>query len=194
MEKINSSESKPVCQATEGVESLYVAIHPAATRRQHFVEHSALAVHVWENRRRWTPGDRPGIFHCPIPKEWVAGEIMTLREGETHQATIKFSARKGVSEEPRQEVKVRGVADPVASADVIVYSRETLGADVSSSAPWEIVAIRGLTETPNPRPLSTLLHNIFNMTGGTSVEGSDSEKLEMIRQSFLFWRDKVMVE
>jgi hypothetical protein len=31
------------------------------------------------------------------------------------------------------------------------------------------------------------------MSGGTAVEGTAEEKLEMIRESFLFWKDKAMV-
>jgi hypothetical protein len=31
------------------------------------------------------------------------------------------------------------------------------------------------------------------MTGGTPVEGTAEEKLKMIEESFLFWKDKIMV-
>ncbi len=170
-----------------------IAIHPIATRRAHPFEPEALKSLIQSSRSSWTQGDKEGIFHCPIPKEWVKGEILTLKEGESYTAKVSFMARKGVAEQPRQEVKVEGIADPVHSADVILYSNSLLGKDASSEADFEVIAIRGLTETPNPRPINTLLHNIFGMTGGTEVEGTAEEKLEMIRQSFMFWKDKVMV-
>jgi len=170
-----------------------ISIHTIATRKSHNFIPSELVALIESNRASWTKGDKEGIFFCSIPKEWVKGEIITLKEGEFYDATITFSARKGVAEEARQEVKAKGIADAVHSADVILYSHELLGKDASSDAEFEVIAIRGLTETPNPRPLNTLLHNVFNLSGGTPVEGTDAEKLEMIRQSFLFWKDKAMV-
>jgi hypothetical protein len=194
MNKTSSSVNQPAEQVTGGVESVsFVAIHPIATRKQHNFTPDELLVRVKENRASWTRGDKEGIFFCPIPKEWVKGEIKTLKEGETYESVITFAARKGVMEEPRQEVKARGIPDPVHAADVILYSHELLGKDASSNAEFEVIAIRGLTEKPNPRPLSTLLHNIFNMSGGTQVEGTAEQILAMIEESFLFWKDKVMV-
>jgi hypothetical protein len=115
-----------------------------------------------------------------------------LQPNELYEAQVTFTARKGVNEEPRAEVKINAAPDAVESADCILYSNELLGKAASSEAEFEIIAIRGLTATPNPRPLNALLHNVFNLSGGTPVEGTDAEKLEMIRESFLFWKDKAM--
>ena len=169
-----------------------VNIHPIATRKEHNVSHNELVSHVSKSHETWTQGDRDGVFHCALPKEWVCGEIVTLRPNELYEAKITFSARKGVDEEPRQEIKINANPDPVESADCIIYTHALLGKDASSDADFEIIAIRGLTSTPNPRALNTLLHNIFNLTGGSPVEGTAEEKLEMIRQSFMFWKDKAM--
>jgi hypothetical protein len=93
------------------------------------------------------------------------------------------------------EIKAVGATpDAVESADVILYSHELLGGDASSDCQFEVVAIRGLTAKPNPRPLQTLLCNIFNISGGTPVDGSAEEKLEMIKESFLHDRNKVKVK
>jgi len=170
-----------------------VSIHPTATRIQHNVTHVELLSHVSASKNSWTKGDTEGIFHCPLPKEWIRGQIVTLKPNELYEATVTFSARKGVIEEPRAELKVNALPDPIESADCILSSHSLLGKDASSDAEFEVIAIRGLTETPNPRPLNTLLHNVFNLSGGTPVEGTDTEKLEMIHQSFLFWKDKAMV-
>ena len=172
-----------------------IAIHPIATRKLINVGYSTLKEHLismWDTR---IPGDKEGIFHISIPKEWVRGEIKTLQEGEVLVGSITFSKRKGVEEDPRMEVKVvDGLPDQVESADVIVYSKELLGKDSSSEEEYEVIAIRGLLNKPNPRPLNTLLHNIFNQSGGTPVEGTAEEKLKMIEESFLFWKNKVMVK
>jgi len=168
------------------------AIHPIACRTQHFVTSAELLSYVSERSHLWTAGDKQGISHCSLPKEWVRGQIVTLQPNERYEAQVTFTARKGVSENPRAEVRINAIPDAVESADCILYSNEMLGKDASSEAIYEIIAIRGLTATPNPRPLNTLLHNIFNLSGGTPVEGTDAEKLEMIRESFLFWKDKAM--
>lgn len=172
-----------------------IHIHPIATRKTHYFSPNELIAWVENHQETWTPGDKEGIFHCRIPKHWVRGEIVTLKKDVTYEADITFAPRKGVDEEPRQEIKVKGVvvADMLDDADVILYSHELLGKDASSSADYEVIAVRGLTSAANPRTLSTLLHNMFNMSGGTAVEGTAEEKLEMIKQSFLFWRDKAMV-
>lgn len=171
-----------------------IAIHPTALRKPINVGLSTLKEHiiaVWDTR---TPGDRPGCWHISIPKEWVSGDIYTLKEGETLVGELEFKPRQGVKEEPRTSVKYLVSPDPVISADVIIFSAESLGKDRSSEEDYEVIAIRGLLNKPNPRPLNTLLHNIFNQSGGTPVEGSAEEKLKMIEESFLFWKDKVMVK
>jgi hypothetical protein len=171
-----------------------VSIHPIATRTKHNYDPVELVEWVIEHHHLdWTKGDKEGIFHCKIPVEWVKGQIMTLVENESYDAKVTFAPRKGVVEDPRQETKVVGVPDKVDDADVIIYSHELLGKDASSDSDFEIIAIRGLTSVPNPRPLNTLLCNIFGMSGGTEVEGTAEQKLEMIRESFLFWKNKVMV-
>jgi len=169
-----------------------VAIHPIATRTQHNVTHVEIQSHVCNSKDSWIRGDKEGIFHCPLPKEWVRGQIVTLKPNELYEARVTFTARKGVNEEARVEVKVNAIPDPVESADCILYSHSLLGKDASSDAEFEVIAIRGLTATPNPRPLNTLLHDIFNMTGGTPVNATAEDKLEMILKSFLFWKDKCM--
>jgi hypothetical protein len=172
-----------------------IAIHPIATRKAHYFLPNELIEWVSTHQESWVPGDKEGVFHCTIPKEWVRGEILTLIEGVNYEAEISFKARKGVNEDPRKEIKVKGIAlpDSLDSADVILYSHALLGKDASSETDYEVIAVRGLTAVPNPRSLDTLLHNIFGMSGGTAVEGSAEEKLEMIKASFLFWKDKAMV-
>lgn len=170
-----------------------IAIHPIATRKPINVSYDTLIDYVEANFTHKTKGDKDGIFHLSIPPEWVNGEIYTLKDGETLQAKVTFKSRKGVEETPRTEVKVEATPDPVKTADVIIYTYELLGKDRSSEEEYEVIAIRGLLDKPNPRPLNTLLHNVFNQTGGTPVEGTAEEKLKMIEESFLFWKDKVMV-
>ena len=172
-----------------------IAIHPIATRKPINVSYDVLKEYIKDNWEKKVKGDKEGIFHISVPKEWVRGEIHTLSPGEVLVSSVTFTSRKGVEEDPRMEMKVEdALPDPVNSADVIVYSRELLGKDSSSEEEYEVIAIRGLLDKPNPRPLNTLLHNIFNQSGGTPVEGTAEEKLKMIEESFLFWKDKVMVK
>lgn len=171
-----------------------IAIHPIATRRPLIPTPESLVGYIQDNWENRTPGDKPGIFHIEIPREWAYGDIITLQPGKIYKSKTSYSSRKGVNEDPRTETKILDTPpDPVAWADTIVYSRELLGGDVSSNSEFEVIAIRGLTETPNPRPLNTLLHDIFNQSGGTPTSGTAEEKLEMIRASFLFWKGRMMV-
>lgn len=96
-----------------------LAIHHIARRAKINCSEEELLTWVQDNEKLWTPGDKPGIFHCSIPANWV--------------------------------------------------------------------------QEANPRELNTLLHDIFGMSGGTPTSGSAEEKLELIRKSFLFWKDKVLV-
>lgn len=172
-----------------------IKIHPIATRRPLIPGEEILIRHLQASWETKTPGDKPGIFHIAIPSDWARGEIFTLLPDNSYTSVTTFQARKGVKEDPRKSTKITGVTpDKVASADVIVYSKELLGKDASSDAEYEVIAVRGLTEKPNPRVLDTLLANIFNISGGTPVKGTDAEKLKMIEESFLFWRDKMMTE
>jgi hypothetical protein len=173
--------------------TITVAIHPSATRTPHPYQPEALQGWVIENKDKWTPGDQPGIFHCSIPKEWVRGEILKLIPGVTYESVTTFKPREGVDEDPRVETRIIGVADPVLAADVIIFSHELLKTQASSEADFEIVAIRGLAEKPNPRPLMTLLANIFGATGGTATGKTDTENMASIRESYDFWNNHVMV-
>jgi hypothetical protein len=191
-----SSATKPVCQATGGVESPAVAMHPIATRAKITVSHETVIEHVRNMHLVWQKGDRDGVWHCPIPLGWVRGSIRTLVPGEILEAKVTFAPRRGVDEDPRIEVKAAAEPDSCSLADCILYSQNLMGKDSSNpSADFEIIAIRGLESVNgNPRPLITLLCNIFAQSGGTPVEGTAEQKLKMIEESFLFWRDKIMVE
>ena len=172
-----------------------LAIHHIARRAKINCSEEELLTWVQDNEKLWTPGDKPGIFHCSIPANWVQGEIRTLQFGDELPAKVMYTPRPGVKEEPRRTIKVNSnwVPDAVDLADVIIYSRELLGKDASIEADYEIIVIRGMGKEANPRELNTLLHDIFGMSGGTPTSGSAEEKLEMIRKSFLFWKDKVLV-
>jgi hypothetical protein len=170
-----------------------IEIHPSVKAHNLNTRRDDLIDYVTTNKDSWFAGDRDGIWHCRVPAEWVKGEILHLLENVTYEAEVTYVRRKGVNEEPRQSVRIKGVANLPSSADVILYSHELLGKDASSEATHEVVAIRGLMATPNPRPLNTLLHNIFEMSGGTLVIGTAEEKLKMIEESFLYWKDRAMV-
>jgi hypothetical protein len=172
-----------------------IVIHPIAKRAKYNCTDDLLINRASTSHSFWTPGDKPGIFHCTLPTSWVKGEIRTLQEGDSIQCVAVYAARPGVAEEPRLSFKAKAAPDPVESADCIIYSHELLGKDASSEdSDYEIIVVRGMAEKPNPRALNTLLHNIFGLTGGTPVEGTAEEKLEMIKESFLFWKDRIMVE
>jgi len=153
---------------------------------------------VEEIQTNWEKGvsKESGVLIVPIDPLLVRGEVVTLKGGE--QLTATFEARKGVNEMPRKSVKGQHTLtpDPVASADVILYSHEKLGKDASTDMEWEVVTFRGMGDPDQPQALDSLLYNLFGGSGGTDIAAnkSDTEKLQMIRASWAEWKDKVILD
>jgi hypothetical protein len=145
----------------------------------------------WDNAK----STEPGIVIVPITPGFVKGEVVTLRGGEALVAS--FESRPGVNELPRKTVRGHYTltADPVKAADVILFSKEKLGKDATTTCDWEIVTFRGMGDPDQPQALDSLLYNLFGGSGGTSIAAGKSaeEKLVMIEASWNEWKDKVIL-
>ena len=152
---------------------------------------------IREIESNWDNGvsKEPGIVIVPITASFVKGEVVTLRGGEALVAS--FESRPGVNELPRKSIRGHYTLppDPVKAADVILYSKEKLGQDATTSCDWEIVTFRGMGDPNQPQALDSLLYNLFAGSGGTSIAADKTaeEKLAMIEASWNEWKDKVIL-
>ena len=151
---------------------------------------------VESNFHRARPGYRRGVVLVPVPCEGFFTATVQLQEGDLLEGGF-FPRVSG--EMPRKGLRAcKGGKSPAKYVEIVLYSRETLeeDGDVSSGADWEIVSINAsLGEGPEPIPMDALLYNHFHVSGsndgGTSMpETSPEEFVEMLRESFLYWRDK----
>jgi len=82
---------------------------------------------------------------------------------------------------------------------VILYSHEVLARDddAESDLPWEIISVNAnQRKTPGcePMPVETLLYNHFHQDGGTATEYTLSQFENKIKESFLYWKDRAMID
>lgn len=163
---------------------------------------------VWENLRSAIelmvendigvePGYRDGVIlvHCN-PQHFFSG-VVQLQAGD--KLVGEFKARRD-GETPRKSVGVVGAKKlPAKSAFVVLYSSAVLAEGEDNELPpeegnWEIISINA-SPCEGEMPISpmVLLHNHFGSDGGTDTNLSDAELVAMLRESFLFWKDKAML-
>lgn len=200
-----SSETLPAREEEGGLEPT-VAVHPsvrAKARLSPGVTLEQIAAYAAAKKGEWKSAGKPGVYFCSIPKEWVRGTLRTLRPGEILDARVSFTPRPGVSERPRLEVRlINCQPDPVAAADIILYSAEALGDQRTSNCNFEIAAVRGLsTAEGNPAPPLTVFRNVIcreagDETGGTPYPAivGERELLDELISSHQWWEDKLQVE
>lgn len=163
-------------------------------------------IDAWENLRSFVEyllnesfdewGYRDGVVLVPFPPQYFFSGVVTLTAGDELKGSFK-ARREG--EEPRKSVQAVGATKlPAKSVGVVLYASTVLAEDGSNELPaeegnWEIVSINASpTEGEVPINPNVLMHNHFGSDGGTDTNLSDSELVAMLRESFLFWKDKAM--
>ena len=151
----------------------------------------------WLNQ---TQGYREGVVLVNMPEHLVSrffSGVVTLSEGTELRGSFK-ARRPG--ETPRKSMGAVGASKLRAkSVQVVLYSSAVLaeGGDnelTPEAGHWEIISINA-NPCEGEMPISpmVLLHNHFGSDGGTDTNLSDTELVAMLRESFLFWKDKAMV-
>jgi len=80
--------------------------------------------------------------------------------------------------------------------DVVLYRKDVLAENKENTtdAEWEIVSINASPEEGElPIMPDTLIANHFQLSGGTATNMSDSEFVEALKKSVLYWKDKALV-
>ena len=151
---------------------------------------------VEENWESAKPGYRTGVILVPVPAHRFFSSIVELKEGDELAGT--FTPRQE-GEHPRKTLTTTSrTKTPASSVAIVLYASAVLAEDGDNELPpvegnWEIISINA-SSTPGDTPIhpTVLMHNHFGSDGGTSTYLSDSDFVDMLRQSFEFWRDKAM--
>lgn len=149
-----------------------------------------------ENFDSYHQGYREGVILVPIQSEGFFSSITDLKAGDDLNGT--FSCRKN-GEEPRKSTYVIGEKVPAKTVWVVLYAHHVLAEknENESNADYEIVSINAsptVDAEPSPMPPETLIANHFELSGGTSTKMTDSEFVESLRKSVLYWKDKALVQ
>ena len=147
----------------------------------------------WDSRRS---SYRDGVVIVTVPVDGFYSGVVLLGPGD--ELSGGFESRRP-GESPRKFVVAAGRRKARAkSVDVILYSSCVLSEDNDNQLPpdegnWEIISINA-SPTVGAMPIDpmVLMHNHFGSDGGTETGLSDHNFVSMLRESFLFWRDKVM--
>lgn len=159
---------------------------------------AALLIEAAENAlrgRTLVTGDKPDTYMIPIPTEWVNPVLVTLKPGDT--GTFTFEARPGVDEAPSKRLRADAnlIPDKFDSASLVMYGRTALGASAThEDSNFELVTIVTKQGTgPQPVHPDTLIRNYFMFPGGSPMAISVDEFVVRLRESVLFWADKVIL-
>lgn len=135
-------------------------------------------------------GYREGVrLICLPPAE--ASRFLTAVVALTAETPLQAVYRpRREGEQPFVQVTAPANEKTVAAAvEIVVYSHETLGADASTSADWEIVSINARpTLEPEPMTPMAMARNFLALPGGTQATYSAEE----FAKAILFWSQHAM--
>jgi hypothetical protein len=140
------------------------------------------------------PGYRDGVVLVPVDPTLFLTAVVELKEGD--QLVGFFKARQP-GETPRKSFGVvGGQKTPAKFVDIVLYRADVLaeGEERSSDAEWEIISINArATEGDQPIAVDALMANHFGADGGTATGMTDSEFVAALRESFNYWKSKMLV-
>lgn len=159
-----------------------------------------LLARVLKNLEKATPGYREGVILVPVEPEGFFSSTVSLQEGDRFVG--EYVSRKE-GEEPRKATYVvsnrfgeQVQKSEAVSVYVVLYSHAVLleGNENDTDADYEIVSINAsATDEEAPIPTGALIANHLQLSGGTATNMSDSEFVELLRKSVLYWKDKSLV-
>lgn len=143
------------------------------------------------------PGYRDGVVLVSVEPHGFFSSVVRLTEGDVFSGSYK-ARRPG--EEPRKSVGVVGAQKmPAKAVEVVLYASTVLAEGGDNELPaeegnWEIISVNANPVVGTmPIEPGVLMHNHFGSDGGTATGLSDADFVAMLRESFLFWKDKGMV-
>jgi hypothetical protein len=155
------------------------------------------------------PGYREGVMLVILLDEEAEGfftGLVTLQEGD--RLVGNFESRVE-GESPRISIRATGYnsrharayddcqKQPCKRVEVVLYSHAVLeeDGDAESDKPWEVIALNGYPYNEDvPINPNTLMHNHFKSDGGTATNMTPEEFEKALRESFIYWKDKALLE
>ena len=154
-----------------------------------------LVVSNWHNCK---PGYRQGVLLITVPPEGFFSSVCRLSEGDALQGSYT-PRREG--EEPRKHMgRVGGEKLSARRVEVVLYASDVLAEDGDNELPpgedhWEIISINASPEVSEvPIHPEVLMHNHFGSSGGTKTNLTDEQFTDMLKYSFMYWKDKAFVQ
>jgi hypothetical protein len=149
---------------------------------------SALVDLVVANFDKQTPGYREGVVLVPVPADGFFSGVVQVTP-ETHLASF-FRARRDGEEAYIQTIAPASNKAPALVVEIVLYSRETLGADASPEGyDWEIISINARpTVEPEPMHPQTMARNMLGLPGGTPAVYTAEE----FAKAVLYWSTRCM--
>lgn len=137
-------------------------------------------------------GYRDGVILVNVcPDRFYTG-VVELVEGDKLIGEYK-SRREG--EQPRQTIRVlrKGGKQRAKFVEIVLYRHDVLAENKENSADaaWEVISINAFPTICEP-PIDpmTLMHNHFGSDGGTKTNLGDGEFVDLLKNSFLYWKNK----
>ena len=140
-------------------------------------------------------GYREGVLLVPVEPEGFFSAVTILQPND--KLAGLFECRRP-GEEPRKSIFVVGEKKPAKTVWVVLYAHHVLAQknEDESDADYEIVSINAsptFDSNPAPMPPETLIANHYELSGGTATKMTDSEFVASLRESVMYWKDKVQV-
>ena len=136
----------------------------------------------------------PSIGDLAFNNKLLSCPIVTLTDGMTLIGEFK---KRMDHEEPRKTVKVPNVEPTQAKyIDIVLYHRDVLAEtheNTTNDVDWEVITILPKIDLKQPMPPETLCYNHFQLSGGTKTNMTDTEFVEALKESFIYWKDKVLI-
>lgn len=143
-------------------------------------------------------GYRDGVILIPVEPDKFYSSVFTLSEGDWW--ITRFEPRQE-GEEPRRQVKTvfdeqgnTRTKTPAKTVDIVLYRHDVLAEnnEQSSDATWEVISINARsTDGEEPIRPMTLIANHFQLSGGTATNLSSEEFTQKLKESVLYWKDKI---
>jgi len=156
-----------------------------------------LLARIQANFDKAKPGYRPDVLLVPIEPDGFFSSTVLLREGDKFVG--EYVARKA-GEDPRKSTYVvsNSLGEPVEKieavrVDVVLYSHAALAEnnENDTDADYEIISVNAsATDEEAPIPTGALIANHLQLSGGTSTKMTDTEFVELLRKSVMYWKDK----
>jgi hypothetical protein len=141
----------------------------------------------------WLTGYREGVYLVPVSPDGFFSGVVKLQEGD--KLVGEYVARQK-GEEPRQmRYALTGQKMPAKLVYIVLYAHHVLAEnnENETDADFEVISVNASSDFEEaPIPVGALLANHFGLSGGTNTNMSDSEFVQALKKSVLYWKDKAL--